>query len=95
VTPLRDAYAPVAPLYDLAYGDYEGDIDFYLNLAVYDFQEMLKSTTNPHYEAEFTYGRPMKGHSWHATNFADMIREMSEQVKRNTPTGESKAWSEY
>jgi len=33
VTPSRDAYAPVAPLYDLAYGDYEGDIDFYLNLA--------------------------------------------------------------
>jgi hypothetical protein len=27
----------------------------------------------------------MKGHSWHATNFADMLRDMAEQVKRNTP----------
>ena len=28
-----DSYAPVAGIYDLAYGDYEDDIDFYENLA--------------------------------------------------------------
>jgi len=37
----------------------------------------------------------MKGHSWHEKNFADMLREMTEQVKKNTPSGESRAWAEY
>lgn len=54
---------------------YAGDMDdFYLNLAVYDFQEFLRGTTNPHYESEFTYGRPMKGHSWHAWTWAGFVR---------------------
>ena len=40
--------------------------DFYLNLAMYQFETFLKSTTNPKSDATFTYGRPTKGHSWHA-----------------------------
>jgi hypothetical protein len=36
--------------------------------------------------------RPMKGHSWHAKNFADMLREMAEQVKKNMPSGDNRAW---
>jgi hypothetical protein len=70
-----------------------GDMDnFYLNVAVYLFEEFTKKTTNPKSDATFAYGRPLKGHSWHAKNFADMMRDMAEQVKRNTPAGESQAW---
>lgn len=73
-----------------------GDMDnFYLNLAVYLFEDFTKKTANPKSDATYEYGRPMKGHSWHAVNFADMMRQMGEQVKRNTPAGESRAWSEY
>jgi hypothetical protein len=70
-----------------------GDMDnFYLNLAVYLFEEFTKKATNPKSDATFEYGRPMKGHSWHSTNFADMLRAMAEQVKANTPPGDSRAW---
>jgi hypothetical protein len=73
-----------------------GEMDnFYLNLAVYLFEDFTKKATSPKSDADYRYGRPMKGHSWHATNFADMVREMAEQVKRNTPAGDSRAWSEY
>jgi hypothetical protein len=73
-----------------------GDMDnFYLNLAVYLLEDFTKKAANPPSDATFEYGRPMKGHSWHAKNFADMLREMAEQVKKNTPPGESRAWAEY
>lgn len=73
-----------------------GEMDnFYLNLGVYLFEEFTKKTTDPKSDATYAYGRPMKGHSYHAVNFADMIRQMAEQVKKNTPVGESRAWTEY
>lgn len=73
-----------------------GEMDnFYLNLAVYQFEEFTTKTVNPKSDAIFEYGRPMKGHSWHTTNFADMMRQMAEQVKKNTPAGDSRAWTEY
>jgi len=73
---------------------FAGDMDdFYLNLAVYDFQDFLKSTTNPHYEAEFTFGRPMKGHSWHAWTWAGFARQAGAYVRANTPPGESTDWN--
>ncbi|HZM87759.1 MAG TPA: alpha/beta hydrolase-fold protein, partial [Blastocatellia bacterium] len=73
-----------------------GDMDnFYLNLAVYLFEEFSRNAANPKSDATFDYGRPMKGHSWHSTTFADMLRAMAEQVKRNTPPGDSRTWSEY
>jgi hypothetical protein len=72
-----------------------GDMDnFYLNLAVYLFEEFTKKAGNPKSDATFAYGRPMKGHSWHATNFAEMLRDMAELVKKNTPAGDSRAWIE-
>jgi len=68
---------------------FAGDMDdFYLNLAVYQFEEFLKSTTNPRSDAEFTYGRPMKGHSWHAYPWAEFVRRVAAHVKKNTPPGE-------
>ena len=72
---------------------FAGDMDdFYLNLAVYDFQEMLESSTNPHYEAEFTYGRPTKGHSWHAWTWAGFVRRAGAFVRANVPAGEVANW---
>ncbi len=57
---------------------FAGDMDdFYLNLAVYRFEEFAKSTTNPRSDATFTYGRPMKGHSWHAWTWAGFVREVA------------------
>jgi hypothetical protein len=68
---------------------FAGDMDdFYLNVAVYSFQDFLKTTKDPHYEADFTYGRPMKGHSWHSYSWTEYIAKMAEQVKRNAPSGE-------
>jgi len=72
---------------------FAGDMDdFYLNLAVYQFEEFLKSTADPRSDAEFTYGRPMKGHSWHAYPWAELVRRMGEHVKQHAPPGESSAW---
>ncbi len=73
-----------------------GDMDnFYLNLAVYLFEEFAKKATNPKSDVTFDYGRPLKGHSWHSKNFADMMRDMAEHVKRNRPANDSLAWSKY
>jgi hypothetical protein len=75
---------------------FAGDMDdFYLNVAVYSFQDFLKTTKDPHYEADFTYGRPMKGHSWHSYTWAEYIAKMAEQVKRNAPSGEDTAQWNY
>ena len=72
---------------------FAGDMDdFYLNLAVYRFEEFARSTTNPKSDATFTYGRPMKGHSWHAMPWAQLVRQMGEHVRKNTPAGERTTW---
>ena len=73
---------------------FTGDMDdFYLNLAVYRMEEFLKSTTNPKSDATFTYGRPMKGHSWHDWTWADLVRRMATHVTKNAPAGEdTRAW---
>ncbi len=71
---------------------FAGDMDdFYLNLGVYRFEEFLKQTTNPHVAGRFTYGRPMKGHSWHAWTWAEMVREIAEYIRQNAPAGEDPA----
>jgi len=69
--------------------------DFYLNLAVYAFEDFLKSTRDPHYEADFTFGRPMKGHPWHSMPWADYVRKMAEQVQHDAPAGENTALWRY
>lgn len=75
---------------------FSGDMDnFYLNLAVYDFEAMLAASKDPHYPGRFAYGRPKKGHSWHLEDFSEMIREMGEHVKRNAPAGADPAQWNY
>jgi len=72
---------------------FTGDMDdFYLNLAVYRFEEFLKSTELGK-NVPFTYGRPMKGHSWHVMPWAELVKQMGAHVQKNTPAGEdSRAW---
>lgn len=73
---------------------FAGDMDdFYLNLAVYDFEEWLQ-TTDPDYPAEFTYGRPRKGHSWHEYTWEQLVRRMGAHVQRNAPPGSTpRSWN--
>ena len=72
---------------------YTGDMDdFYLNLAVYRFEDFLKSTPDGK-TVPFTYGRPTKGHSWHAVTWAELVRQMGAHVQKNAPAGEdTKTW---
>jgi hypothetical protein len=72
-----------------------GDMDdYWLNLAVYKYEDFLKTTTNPHYEGEFVYGRPMKGHAWHPTTWADFIRRVAAAVKTEAPAGDdTRRWN--
>jgi hypothetical protein len=68
--------------------------DFYLNLAVYRMEEFLKGTTNPKSDADFTYGRPTKGHSWHAWTWAEYVKLMAATVKKQAPPGEdTRSWT--
>ena len=71
-----------------------GDMDnFYLNLAVYDLQNFLKTTHDPHYEGTFEYGRPEKGHGWQSMTQENLIRTMAIHVTKNAPAGaDTAAW---
>lgn len=73
---------------------YVGDMDnFYLNMAVYQLEQYLETTRNPHYSGSFAYGRPLKGHGFRPTSTGDMLRAMAEEITRNAPAGTSTdAW---
>lgn len=65
-----------------------GDMDgYYLNLAVYRMQKFLESTSDPHYEGSFEYGRPMKGHGWSPMSDAQLLRAMAASITRHAPDG--------
>ena len=69
-----------------------GDMDkFYLNLAVYDLQDFLKTTHDPHYEGSFEFGRPEKGHGWQSMTQENLIRTMADHITKNAPTGDDTA----
>jgi hypothetical protein len=74
---------------------FAGDMDdFWLNLAVYRFEDFLKASANPHVDADFTYGRPTKGHGWHAWTWAEFVRRVGAAVRAAAPAGEStSAWN--
>lgn len=68
--------------------------DFFLNLGVYNYQEMLQEMRDPPASARFEYGRPKKGHNWHHTHWAGVVREMTEHIKRTAPAAADTAqWS--
>ena len=75
---------------------FAGDMDnFYLNLAVYDIETFLNGSTNPHSDADFTYGRPKKGHGWHSFTWAEMVQKMGVAIKSAAPAGESTSGWNY
>ena len=75
---------------------FTGDMDqFYLNLAVYSWEDFLATTTNPKSDATFAYGRPMKGHSWHLWTWRQFGREAAAVIKANAPPGEDTAAWHY
>ncbi len=75
---------------------FAGDMDdFYLNLAVYRFEEFLKGTTNPKSDAEFIYGRPMKGHSWHVEPWAAFVKRIAATIRANAPANANAASWNY
>ncbi|HEV2386744.1 MAG TPA: alpha/beta hydrolase-fold protein [Candidatus Acidoferrales bacterium] len=75
---------------------YVGDMDsFYLNLAVYDLEDVLKGVKNPSANAEFQYGRPMKGHGWQPMSHADLLRMMADFITKHAPPGERTAAWKY
>ncbi len=61
--------------------------DFFLNLGVYNFQDMLRARQNPPAIARFEYGRPKKGHNCHLTDFSEMVRAMAAHIRRTSPSG--------
>lgn len=71
---------------------YVGDMDnYYLNLAVYDFQDFLESTENPHYAGSFQYGRPMKGHGWQPMSDPELVKMMAAYIAAHAPGGPEEA----
>jgi hypothetical protein len=69
--------------------------DFFLNLGVYNFQDMLREQQDPPAVARFEYGRPKKGHNWHLTDFSEMVREMAAHIRRTAPAGPDAAEWNY
>jgi hypothetical protein len=65
---------------------YVGDMDnYYLNLAVYLLEDVMKGLDTPRANATFDYGRPLKGHGWQPMSNADLIRQMAERINTTAP----------
>ncbi len=73
---------------------YVGDMDsYYLNLAVYDLEDFLSGTKDPHDSGTFEFGRPEKGHGWEPVNQETMVRWMAEHITKTAPPGtDTSAW---
>lgn len=75
---------------------YVGDMDnYYLNLAVYDVEEFLKSAKDPTYDGDIEYGRPEKGHGWQPATQEEMVRWMAEHITKYAPQGADTASWKY
>ncbi len=75
---------------------YVGDMDsYYLNLAVYDLQNMLSHTTSPHDAGTFGFGRPEKGHGWEPVNQATLVEWMARYIASHAPAGDNTAAWQY
>jgi len=75
---------------------YCGDMDnYYLNLAVYLFEDFLAKTKDPYYAGSVEYGRPMKGHGWMPMGFDELVKMMAEHITKNAPAGEDTSALNY
>jgi hypothetical protein len=85
---LRRNWATLGPQLRGRINMFAGEMDdFYLNLAVYQFQDMVREMGGADYPMRFEFGRPKKGHNWHHTDWAGVVREMAEHVRRTAPAG--------
>jgi hypothetical protein len=76
---------------------YCGDMDnYYLNVAVKDLEEWMKTTSNPHYPGYFIYGDG-KGHSFGRVKGteAKRIYQWAEYILRTKPEGTATPWWGY
>lgn len=84
----RDNWATLGPRLRGKINLFSGEMDdFFLNLAVYGFQEMVAEAAGTDYPIRFEYGRPKKGHNWHHKDWAGVVREMAEHIERTAPEG--------
>jgi hypothetical protein len=84
----RDNWPRLGPLLRGKLNFFAGEMDdFYLNLAVYKFQEMVREVGGADYPIRFEYGRPRKGHNWHHTDWAGVVREVAAYVRKIAPPG--------
>ena len=92
---VRNNWARLGPQLRGRLNFFAGEMDdFYLNLAVYQFQDMVREVGGADYPIRFEWGRPKKGHNWHHTDWAGVVREMAEHVRRNAPTGaDTQSWN--
>ena len=73
---------------------YCGDMDnFYLNLGVYLFAQFLQKAGSQDTEETVEFGRPLKGHGWQPMTNAELVRQMSSRIVKNSPAGASAAWA--
>jgi hypothetical protein len=64
---------------------YIGDMDeWHRNFALYDFEEFLKTTTNPYFGGSFVYGS-MRGHGWQPMSNAELVKMVAQQIEKGAP----------
>ncbi len=81
-------WAKLAPKLSGKLNFFAGEQDeFFLNLGVYKFEEMVREVGGANYPIRFEYGRPKKGHNWHHTDWTGVIKEMGAHVRKNAPAG--------
>jgi len=75
---------------------YVGTMDtYYLDVAVHQLQDWMKTTSNPHYEGTFLYGVG-KPHCWTGpVSMAERIKEMAQHAMRHMPQPVSTPWWTY
>lgn len=76
---------------------YCGDTDnFYLNVAVKELEQWMKTTTDPHYPGYFVYGDG-KGHGFAREKGTESRRifQWAEFILRNKPDGAATPWWRY
>jgi hypothetical protein len=73
-----------------------GDVDtYFLNNSTMDVEAFLKTTSNPHYEGSFIYGRG-KPHCWGGPlSSTDRIKEMAMWGLRHKPAQSDTPWWTY
>ena len=85
---LRTNWARLAPQISGRINLFVGESDdFYQNLAVYQFEDMVRSVGGPEFPIRVEYGTRKGGHNWHHKDWAGVVREMASHVRTSAPPG--------